>query len=257
VHSSFFQLGHLHIPIYGVFASLGLMAALALSQRTTRYACLDPEAVWNAGMTAILSAFVLSRLLLIAFNLPSFLQYPLLILALPSLTTLGIFLTALFMLGYVRWRKLPLLPLFDAATPCASLLWAFLSLGREFDGTRDGMPTHSQVTGSAIATRPEPVEIFAALAALFILRATLKVLKNRSADPRMSAGIVAATGLVTAGGAIFFLDFLHLPSELLPNLWLDPSQIIGIAMILVGAALLLRARTRIEQESGTETTHAV
>ncbi len=117
LHSSYLQLGHLHIPVLGVFAALGLMGALALSQRTARYAGLAPEAVWNAGMTAIVSAFVISRLLLIAFNPHSFLQYPLLILALPSLTTTGIFITALFMLGFIRWCKLPLLPLLDATAP--------------------------------------------------------------------------------------------------------------------------------------------
>jgi len=99
------------------------------------------------------------------------------------------------------------------------------------------------------------VELFAALAAVVIFRATFKVLKDQSAAPR--AGIAAATGLVTAGFAIFFLDFLRLPSDLLPNSFLDPSQIIGIAMILVGAALLLRARTEIKRESGTEPPHAI
>jgi phosphatidylglycerol:prolipoprotein diacylglycerol transferase len=256
VHSSYLQLGRLHIPIYGVFAALGLMAALALCQRTARYAGLSPDAVWNAGATAILSAFAVSRLLLIAFNLRSFLQYPLLVLALPSLTTTGMLFTSIFMLEYVRWRRLPLLPLLDSATPCVALLWVFLSLGREFDGTRDGMPMHaSGGTGGPIAARPEPVELFAALAAFFIFRTTLKTLKDQSDAPR--AGTVAATGLVTAGAALFFLDFLHLPSDLLPNLWLDPSQIIGTAMILAGAGLLLRARTSVKRESGTETTDAV
>ena len=93
-------------------------------------------------MAAIVSAFVISRLLLIAFNFSSFLRQPLLILALPSLTTVGIVLTAFFMLGYLRWRSLPLLPFLDAIAPCAALLWIFLSLGLYFEGTRDGMPSH-------------------------------------------------------------------------------------------------------------------
>jgi phosphatidylglycerol:prolipoprotein diacylglycerol transferase len=258
VHSSFVQLGHLHIPIFGVFAALGLMTALALSQRTARYAGLAPAAVWNAGMTAIVSAFVISRLLLIAFNLRSFLQYPLLILALPSLTSLGILSTALFMLGYIRWRKLPLFPLLDAATPCAALLWFFLSLGRYFDGTRDGMPTqYWTIHSNPIATRTQPVEIYTALAAFFVFFRTWRLLRKRHVKPQVPAGTVAAIALVVSGSLIFVLDFFHLPSDLLPNSFLDPSQIIAIAMVLVGAALLLRARTEIKRESGNEPPHAI
>jgi phosphatidylglycerol:prolipoprotein diacylglycerol transferase len=245
----------MRIPVFGVFAALGLMSALTLSQRTARYANLSPEAVWNAGVTAILSAFAISRLLLIAFNLHSFLQYPLLILALPSLTTTGILITALFMLGYIRWRKLSLLPLLDAAAPCAALLWAFLSLGRQFDGTRDGMPITSSISGSA--PRSEPVELFTFMAALILCRALLGLLKHKPGEEPRTAGTVTSAGLLITGLVIFFLDFFRLPSDLLPSLWLDPSQIIGAAMILVGTALLVRTRTEVKRESGTEPPHAI
>ena len=256
--NSFFQLGHLHIPIFGIFAAVGLMAALTLSQRTARYAGLAPEAVWNAGMTAIVCAFVISRLLLIVFNLHSFLQYPLLVLALPSLTSTGIFLTALFMFGYIRWRKLPLLPLLDAAAPCAAIFWTFLSLGRYFEGTRDGMPAHYwSSAGNPGPTTPEPVEIYTALAAFFVFLRLLRLLKKQHARPQAPAGSVTAIALIISGFLIFVLDFFHLPSDLLPNAPLDPSQIIGLAMILVGAPLLLRAAAQVKRESGTEPPHAI
>ena len=254
----YLQLGHLHIPIFGVFAAIGLMAALALSQRTAPLRSALPEAVWNAGMTAILSAFVISRLLLIAFNFHSFLQYPLLILALPSLTSTGILLAAIFMLGYIRWHRLPFLPLLDAAAPCAALLWTFLSLGREFEGTRDGMPMHSWSTSATSpAIRPQPVELLTALAAVFIFLRILMTLKKQYAESQMPIGVPTAIGLVVSGLVIFFIDFFRLPSDLFDRIPLDPSQIIAIAMILVGAALFLRVRTGIKRESGNEPTHAV
>jgi phosphatidylglycerol:prolipoprotein diacylglycerol transferase len=255
VHSSYLQLGRLHIPIFGVFAALGLMAALALSQRTARYANLSPEAVWNAGMTAILSAFVISRLLLVAFNLRSFLEYPLLVLALPSLTTLGVCITGFFMLGYIRWRKLPLLPLLDAAAPCAALLWTFLSLGRLLDGTRDGMPMHSASLPRGLPAPAWPVESFTSTAAFALFWLTFKTVK--AASPRSVAGVTAALGLFFAGLAIYFLDFLRLPSQLLPNAWLDPAQIIGMAMILTAPALFWRALRQAIAEKRNKNTHAV
>ena len=139
------------------------MAALALSQRTARYTGLDPEAVWNAGITAVASAFVISRLLLIAFNLQSFLQYPLLMMSLPSLTSTGVLLTSLFMLFYLHWRRLPLLTVLDTVAPIAALLWAFVSLGRVAEGTKDGMPTHLPWgVGDRVLGAVHPVEIYAA-----------------------------------------------------------------------------------------------
>lgn len=257
MHSSFLQLGRLHIPIFGVLAALGLMAALAMSQRTARYAGLSPEAVWNAGVTAIVSAFAVSRLLLIAFNLRSFLEYPLLVLAVPSLTTLGVVLTAIFMLGYIRWRRLPLLALLDAAAPCAALLWTFLSVGRLLDGTRDGMPMHSAPPGSGLPAPAWPVESFTATAAFVLCWVTFKAVKERAVSRRSIAGLTAALGLFFAGLAVYFLDFLRLPSELLPNAWLDPAQIIGLAMILTAPGLFWRAVRQAIREKRKTQTHAV
>jgi phosphatidylglycerol:prolipoprotein diacylglycerol transferase len=253
MHSSLIQLGHLHIPLFGVIMAIGLMAALALTQRTSRYAGLNPEPVWNAGMTAILSAFVISRLLLIAFNFRNFLKYPLLVLAVPSLTTLGVLLTAIFTLGYIRWRSLPLLPLLDAAAPSAALLWAVLNLGRIFEDTHDGMPTEVPWgVRTPIAGSVHPVEFYALAAAALLCLLLLRLLHSSYIEAQTSA-----VALIYSGIAIFFLDFFRLPSDILPNSLLDPSQIIAIAMIVVGAAILLRARSQITQESRTETTHAV
>ena len=258
MHPSLLHLGYSHIPVFGVFAALGLMAALALSQRTARYARLAPEAVWNAGMSAILSAFVISRLLLVLFNARSFVQYPLLILALPSLTSTGILLTVLFMAAYTRWRKLPVLLLLDAIAPCAALAWIFLTLGHYFEGTRDGMPAYSLFGASSSAKMtPQPVELLTAIGASLVFVGLLKTLSNRRIASPAPAGRVAAIGLISSGSVIFLVDFLRIPSELFDRSMFDPSQIIGIAMILAGAAFTAYAGTQIKQESGNEPPHAV
>jgi phosphatidylglycerol:prolipoprotein diacylglycerol transferase len=236
---------------------MGIMAALGLSQRTARYAGLKAEAVWNAGFVTVVAAFVISRLLLVAFNLHSFLEYPWLVLALPSLTGLGVLITAVFMLGYARWRGLPLLRLIDAAAPCVALLWAFLSLGRVFDGTRDGMTT---LVAWRVGDGPNgfvhPVEVYACVAASVVC-----VVLLRTFHPRYCEGRTAGLGLALAGAAIFFLDFFRLPSDLLSEAWpnapLDPSQIIGVAMVLTGIALLRRVSAEAAMREKNEATDAV
>ncbi len=65
------------------------MAALFLSLRTAATVGLSPDKLWNAGLFAILSAFILSRLLLVLTNLQTFLAYPILLLTVPSLTATG------------------------------------------------------------------------------------------------------------------------------------------------------------------------
>src|ERR1700693_1743158 len=102
------------------------MAGLGLSQRTARSVGIDGAKLWDAGITGMIAAFVISRALLVVFNLHSFLMYPTLLLAVPSLTTTGVLLTAAFLLLYLRRKRLALLAVLDASAPRAALVWAFV-----------------------------------------------------------------------------------------------------------------------------------
>jgi phosphatidylglycerol:prolipoprotein diacylglycerol transferase len=259
LHPTFFQLGSLHIPIFGVVAAIGLMAALALCQRTARYASLDPTALWDAGLTGMIAAFVISRLLLIVFNFHSFLTYPVLLMAVPSLTSTGILLTAAFMVLYLRRKRLPLLAVLDASAPCAALIWAFVNLGRIAEGTKDGMPSTlpwaiaagmpSPMPGSmpgsmysAMHAGVHPVELYTVLVALALCALLFSLLRRRD-----YTGRTTALGLLTAGVAVFFLDFFRLPSDLFPDshtAWLDPAQVLALGMILVGSVLVFRGPSK-------------
>jgi len=100
----FVRVGGVHVPVYGIFAALGLIAALLLSQRTAVKVGLSANALWDAGVFAVIAAFVASRTLLVAFDLQAFLKFPLLVLALPSLTYGGMALTGLMVWGWLRDR---------------------------------------------------------------------------------------------------------------------------------------------------------
>ena len=213
----------------------GLMASLSLTQWSARRVGLDEDWVWNTAMLTFAAVFVVSRLLLVVFNFRSFLEYPLLLLAVPSLTSLGLAVSALLIFGYVRLRGIPLLPLLDSCAASGVLLWAFVNAAYLVEGTRDGMPM-------ARGLGAQPVEVYTLVAAIVILLAVLNAL-------RMGYRGGEATGLALAAGglAIFFIDFYRLPSELLPSLPIDPSQIIALAMISVGGALLYRVAGRVAE----------
>ena len=218
------------------------MAALFLSLRTAVTVGLDADKLWSAGLFAILSAFVLSRLLLVLTNLQTFLAYPVLLLTVPSLTALGLLLTAIATMLYLRLRHLPLLRTLDAWAPCATLTWAFLTLGHFAEGADPGLPT-TLPWGMAIppdtAPRLHPISLYAAIAALLITAGLLRHLSLGRVP-----GETFALALTASGVAQFLLTFLRQPNPYsvpLGNV-LDPIQWISLGMIATAGLISMTPR---------------
>jgi phosphatidylglycerol---prolipoprotein diacylglyceryl transferase len=230
---SFLSFGRFHIPVYGLFAAVGLMCALLLGQRTARAARIDRDAFWDAGMVTVFSAFVLSRVLLVVENVRTFLMYPVLVLELPSLTLGGVALTAIVALLYLRRRRLPLLTTLDAAAPCAALVWAFLGLGRFAEGTRDGMPSTVPWAVSSSFGRVHPSEIYSAVGWLVLCAVLLWILEHARAQ-----GETTAWGLVLGGLLLFVLEFFRLPLMLYGSSLLDAEEWHALGVMGAGSLLL-------------------
>ena len=231
------RLGPVRVPVYGVFAAVGLIAALWLSQRTARLTGLAGEQLWDAGWFAVAAAFVVSRLLLIGGNVRAFFRLPLVMLSLPSFTYGGMALTALAVVIYLRRKRLPLLRALDAWAPCAAVLAAMLSLGRFFEGTELGMPTSlpwgTVVPGSAGLVRLQPVAIYGAVASVLVLLVLMWLLERR-----LRAGMVAGVALVAGGAVSFLLDMITQPMESSGSAWLEPGQWIAIGAMVVGMLMI-------------------
>ena len=245
MHPYLVHSGHFLLPTFGVLAAAGLMGALTLSLSTAATAGLNPEALWNAGLFTILSAFVLSRLLLVLSNLHSFLSYPILLLMVPSLTATGLLLTAIVTALYLRLRHLPLLPTLDAWAPCATLVWAFLALGHFAEGSDAGLPT-TLPWGVRIPPAPyrlHPVALYAAIAAILLTLVLLRHLARRQRPGDTFVLALAATGTIQ-----FLLTFFRQPNTTIdpPALYildiLDPIQWISLGMILTAGLILLQPR---------------
>jgi phosphatidylglycerol:prolipoprotein diacylglycerol transferase len=230
----FLSFGRLQVPVFGLFAAAGLMAAMALGLRTARMAGIDRDAFWDAGMLAVFSAFLLSRALLVGENLRVFLAYPLLLLQPPSLTDGGLLLAAVVTALYMRRRRLPLLGALDAAAPCAALLAAALEFGRVADGTREGMPMAWRWAVASAFGQVHPVEFYSSIAWLATCFGLLWVVGRAR-----RAGETAAWGLVLGGLLAFLLDFFHLPAVLYGNAWLDRIQWEALASIGGGCLMLV------------------
>ena len=226
--------GHLLLPTFGILAAIGLMLAVTLSLRTAAIVGLDPDKLWNAGLFTLLSAFALSRLLLILSNPQSFVRYPILLLTVPSLNATGILLTLIATAIYLRVKKLRLPDTLDAWSPCATLAWAFLAVGHFAEGSDAGLPT-TLPWGLPIPPdriRLHPIALYTAIAAT-----ALTVLLLRRLARRKNPGSTFALALASSGIVQFVLTFFRQPFP--DSKFLDPIQWIALGMIALAALVLL------------------
>lgn len=233
------HIGSMRVPLFGVLAALGVVAALLLSQYTARFVRLHAPALWDAGMVAVIAAFAASRLVLVAAAPEVFSRAPWTVLLLPSLSPLAMTLTTLVTFAWLRFRRLDVLAVLDAWAPCVCALLAVLSLAHFVEGTDAGMPTRlpwGVVTpGDHVLGRVHPVELYALAAWLALAALSLRLLQRRSV-----AGRPAGCTLLLGGAASFLLDMLRQPVESVGPAWLDPVQYAALGAIVLGAALLLR-----------------
>ena len=233
MHPNLFHIGHLTLPTFGALVAVGLMVALALSQRTACVRRLNPEKLWDAGLFAVLAAFVLSRALLVATHFAAFQKFPILLLAVPSLTPIGLLLTAIATFLWLHFKRIPILPALDAWAPCATLVWAFLALGHfaEFSdpGLATTLPWGVRPQGESIPLHP--VAVYAAIFAVLLTIAAYRKLN-------------AAHTLIAAGIGQFLLSFLRQP-DVETIVGLDALQLVALGMVVAGCAILVtRSQSR-------------
>ncbi len=245
MYPTLFHFGHLTLPTFGALAALGLVAALLLSEHTARLAGISPQSLWDAGIFAVIAAFLLSRLILIITFWKSFRAFPVLVLAVPSLTATGLLLTAIATAAWLYFHRVSILAALDAWAPCGALVWAALALGHFAEGSDPGMPTTlpwGLPAAPGDSLRLHPVALYVAVAALLIEVASLELLRR---GPR--AGTTAGATLAAAGWTQFLLSFVRQPGET-TFLYLDLLQIVATGMVLAGFALLARTFVLSERE---------
>jgi phosphatidylglycerol:prolipoprotein diacylglycerol transferase len=212
------------------------LAGMGLSQRTAARAGVSADRLWDAGIVAVVAAYLASRLLLIATNWQAFAAFPMLVLTLPSLTGLGVLLAAVLTAVWLRWKRVQVLAAADAWASCAAVLAGFLELGHFAEGTDAGMPTRMpwgvHAVGDTVLGRTQPVQLFAAAVAVGLAA----WLYWRLGRPHW-CGEVAAWGLMVGGAASFGLDMLRQPEAAVSAAPLDPSQV--FALVAMGGGILL------------------
>ena len=250
VRPRLFQFGHIAIPTYGALTALALIAALAAAMHAARRLSLDPNQIWTLSLTAILTALIGARLLLVVAHFSAFRQHPFWILGLtgardwwtaPLSIALGIAAAVLYALS----EGLPLLRVADSLAPAAALAVAVNRIGAFVAGIDFGMPaavpwsvTYTSRIAALWYRTPlgiplHPVQLYAAAVAL-IAFALLMWRLPRLRTGRGHDGEFAGAALFLLGLASPFLS-LYRADETRPAI----SLTLSVVAVLVGAALWL------------------
>ncbi len=249
-----FHIGSILIPSYGVVTALGVLLALALSQRTARIAGVDAAKVWNLSILSLFAALAAARLLLVVANWSALRFHPAWLLGLamvhhPLLACVGAMAGAACAAWYARHSKLPFRATADALAPPLAAGLAFEQLGALAAGSGYGTDAGPRVGWAVIYSNPlaaiwsgaplgvplHPVQAYAALAflALAILLWVWLPLERRQGD-------VAGLWLMGTGVAIFLTELWRDP-EGRGSLFhgaIDGPQIAAVFLVLAGAQVL-------------------
>jgi phosphatidylglycerol---prolipoprotein diacylglyceryl transferase len=266
VHPVLIQIGSFIIPSYGAIAALGVLAGLIVAQRTAQAARLNPGSVWNLCVTALFTALVAQRLLLIAINMSDLRQHPSWVLTLamvhhPLLAGVGASAALIAAAFYAHRKQMPLWTTADALAAPLALGMAFEQLGALLAGSDYGAeaqipwavtyshPLAAMWSGTPLGIPMHPVQAYAALAFL-----TLSVFLLIAQPAIRQHGDLAGIWLMGSGVIMFITELWRDPEGrgVMLNGALDGPQLAAIAMVLGGAIAM---RERKVQKTSIEGVH--
>ena len=265
MHPVLFHIGRIVIPAFGVMSALGVVLGLFLAQRTARIEGVNTGKVWNLCIVGLFSVVITQRLLLLLLNWSDILLHPQWMLALsmihhPLLTGAGAAAGVGVAAFYARRNKMPLAATADALAAPLSLGLAFEQLGALLAGSGygleagDGLARHWAVTytdplaarwsGAPLGVPVHPAQAYAALGFLALAVFLLVWLPRRS-----NPGDIAGIGLMGAGVIVYGAELFR-DSEgrgVFFSGAVDGPQLAAVALVLVGAGLLLEGSKRRER----------
>jgi phosphatidylglycerol---prolipoprotein diacylglyceryl transferase len=239
VHPHLFQFGRLILPTYGFLVALGTVASLLLLLRTARLLSLNTDKIWSVALLAILTALLVSSILLILFRWP---RYG------PGIGLAQTAIASATALAYARHLGLPIRRTADAFAPCLALGSAVASIGCLEAGCDYGTPARvawavifndpAAAPGTPLGVPLHPTQLYTGLLQFLLLLFLLWLLRRPHHDGEVF-------------GAWLFLGGLS--SSLLTTLrgeGVVATQCIGAVMVIAGALLWLRRQPAVQVSHG-------
>jgi phosphatidylglycerol:prolipoprotein diacylglycerol transferase len=256
MHRTLFEFGPIAVRMYGVMLAIAFWLAIELSARLARKRGLDGNRIVDLGLVVLVSSVAGSRLLYVVTHLAEYQD-----------NWVGVFRVwegglsfygglaagVIFGIGYLRGKRLPVLPVTDVVAPQIALGIALARVGCFLNGCCFGkesslpwactFPPDSQagwvMTGRAL----HPTQLYSVIGNLvlfFILRRLVFRVER--------AGVVFFSFLVGYGMWRFFIDFLRYSEEHMYAGFLGGAltwnQVGSLGVIATGTLLLLKSRGR-------------
>lgn len=237
-------------------AAIGSLVALFMAQRTARVAGVDAARLWNLCIVSLCAALLSERLLLVAVNWSAIRLHPQWTLGLamvhhPLVAGIGMLAAAGTAALYIRLRNMPALATADALAAPIALGLACEQIGALLAGSGYGTeaavpwavtyqsPVAALWSGTPLGIPLHPVQAYAAVAFLTLATLLLVWLPGRRRQ-----GDIAGVCLMGMGAAIYLTELWRDPvgrGEILSGA-LDGPQIAAVAMVIVGAWILLERK---------------
>lgn len=223
---------------YGICVALGFLAAVLHWNRLARREHFPEGIGSDLGLIVIIGGVVGARLAYVLANLAHYQENPWEIIRIDQggLIFYGGFIMATLTVAAFGWRrKLPLLHLGDFTVSALPLGHAFGRLGCFLNGCCYGAPSDVPWACYAAEAHRHPVQLYEVAFNLALYGVLYRLL------PRKKPGTVGAIYLLAYGAWRFLIEFLR-GDQRLRVAALDGAQIVSLALILFGAALLVFLR---------------
>ena len=258
MHPELFHIGAFVIPSYGVVAAVGVLLALILALHNARKVHLDPNRIWNLCILMLFAALFGSRLLLVIANWTALRNHPLWMLNLamihhPLLTGIAVLIALVVAVLYGGLHHLPIRVTADALAAPVALGLGFEQIGALLAGSGYGTGAHvpwaivytdqlaARWSDAPLGIPVHPVQAYASLCSFAIAIGVQLWLPHRRQN-----GDLAGIFLMSTGVVLYITELWRDPigrGALFGGL-LKAPQAVGIALVIVGALLLLERKSQ-------------
>jgi phosphatidylglycerol:prolipoprotein diacylglycerol transferase len=250
MHPIIFSIGKLTIFSYGLFVGLAFFTAITyLSNqiKKSKEKILSQDELYSLFIYIIVSGIIGARLLFVLSNPQDFVLDPISVFKLweGGLTYYGGFISAtVFVLAYVRIKKIPILNLSDFFAPALALGHAIGRIGCFFAGCCYGKETHvpwsvvfrDKNSLAVIGVHLHPTQLYEAFGNFLIF-----IFLHFYSKKNPKKGWITATYFISYAILRFGVEFFRGdPDRGLQYFGLSISQIISIFLFIIGVFIYAR-----------------
>ena len=256
MHKVAFRLGDFTIYSYGVLVAMGFLAGLWTASRRGLRSGLPAEKILDAGPWLIIGAIAGSRFLYVISNWQEFAGksfFSIFNIRQGGLVFYGGLIGAtLATIGYLLWKKLPILKFADVLAPSIALGAFFGRLGCFMNGCCYGracdLPwaVHFPADSDAGSAPRHPTQLYDSFLNLALYGGLVWLYRRKRFDGQVFATHLVCYALLRSFVEMFRGDYER--SKYLLGGWVTPGQFVSVGIFAVGLFLLWRLGRRAGQK---------